>query len=319
MMWKKLGRIFNPSEHAFDNTFVGFSQSPQTLVFDDFVRVYFSMRKKDIESKFVSHIQYADFSKNMDKVLRISNHPVFGPGKKGCFDEHGVFPINIVRHAQKIMAYTNGWTRRVSVSVDTGIGYAESHDGGETFVRIGDGPVLSSTPNEPLLVGDAFVRYFEGQFHMWYIFGLGWKKYGEFSQPDRIYKIAHATSRNGIDWIKEDGKCIIPDRMNADECQALPTVIKIDARYHMIFCYRSSYDFRKNPENAYRLGYAFSDDLKTWQRDDSLAGLDISPNEWDSEMQCYPHLFEVDNRVYLLYNGNEFGKNGFGAALLIKS
>ena len=33
-------------------------------------------------------------------------------------------------------------------------------------------------------------------------------------------------------------------------------------------------------------------------------------------MRCYPHLFQVDERTYLMYNGNEFGRFGFGVAEL---
>jgi hypothetical protein len=33
-------------------------------------------------------------------------------------------------------------------------------------------------------------------------------------------------------------------------------------------------------------------------------------------MQCYPHVFQLDGAVYMLYNGNEFGRAGFGMAIL---
>ena len=33
-------------------------------------------------------------------------------------------------------------------------------------------------------------------------------------------------------------------------------------------------------------------------------------------MQCYPSLFACDDRVFLFYNGNEFGRYGFGVAEL---
>ena len=33
-------------------------------------------------------------------------------------------------------------------------------------------------------------------------------------------------------------------------------------------------------------------------------------------MQCYPHVYESDGIIFLLYNGNEFGRFGFGAAVL---
>jgi hypothetical protein len=66
------------------------------------------------------------------------------------------------------------------------------------------------------------------------------------------------------------------------------------------------------------LGYAFSDDLITWVRDDENSGIDLSETGWDSEMMCYPHIFECDGKQFLLYNGNEFGKYGFGIAELQK-
>lgn len=316
MKWNKLGEIFNPNDHQWADNFIGFAQSPQTIVFDDFVRVYFSIRKNDGNGKFISHIQFVDFEFDMKTIRNISAHEVFGPGKLGCFDEHGVFPMNVLRVGDKIYAYTNGWTRRVSVSVDTGIGFAISHDQGETFERIGDGPIMASTTHEPVLVGDPFVQVYNGVFHMWYLFGLGWKKYTD-GPPDRIYKIAHATSSDGINWDKEEGVKIIADKLNEDECQALPTVIYHDNKYHMYFCYRSSFDFRKNKNNGYRIGYAYSEDLCNWTRSDEEAGIDISVNDWDSDMQCYPHIFKVNDKIYLLYNGNEFGKYGFGIAELV--
>lgn len=316
MKWKKIGKIFNPNDHQWADNFIGFAQSPQALVFDDFIRVYFSIRKKDTNSKFISHIQYVDFEYDMKTIRKVSNHKVFGPGKLGCFDEHGIFPMNVLRVEDKIYAYTNGWTRRVSVSVETGIGFAVSHDNGETFERIGDGPIMSSSSHEPVLVGDPFVQFYNGQFHMWYLFGLGWKKYDD-APPDRIYKIAHATSNDGINWEKDEGIRIIPDKLNADECQALPTVIYHNKKYHMYFCYRSSFDFRKNKENSYRLGYAYSEDLITWVRADEDIDINFLENEWDSDMQCYPHLFQFKDKIFLLYNGNEFGKEGFGLAELI--
>jgi hypothetical protein len=317
MNWKKLGKIFDPNDHNWDDNFIGYAQSPQEIVFEDFVRVYFSIRKNDLNGKFISHIQYVDFEFDMKTIRKVSNHKVFGPGKIGCFDEHGVFPMNVLKLGDKIYGYTNGWTRRISVSVETGIGFAISHDNGETFERIGDGPIMSATTHEPVLVGDPFVQFYNGLFHMWYLFGLGWKKYFD-APPDRIYKIGHATSLDGINWEKEEARRIISDKLNEDECQALPTVLYHNNLYHMFFCYRSSCDFRKNKDNAYRIGYAFSSNLTDWERDDCKAGIELSEKGWDSDMQCYPHIFKVKEKVYLLYNGNEFGKNGFGIAELIE-
>ncbi len=93
-------------------------------------------------------------------------------------------------------------------------------------------------------------------------------------------------------------------------------MIKIENSYHMFFCYRQSFDFRNNANRGYRIGHAWSDDLKNWVRDDENPKLHGSPGAWDADMQCYPHAFECDSKVYLLYNGNEFGRYGFGLAIL---
>lgn len=318
MIWKKLGRIFDPTRYKLPNGCAEFAQSPQVLVFDDFVRVYFSTRAIDPRNgKFLSHVAFADFDLNFSRVLHVSEHEVIPLGGLGAFDEHGIFPFHVLRRPDGIYAYTCGWSRRVSVSVETGIGLAVSRDNGKTFARLGEGPVLSASLNEPCLVGDGFVKQAAGVYHMWYIFGTGWRCFVPNSPPDRTYKIAHAVSADGVNWRKEQAQQIIVDRLGTDESQALPSVIEIDGRWHMVFCYRQSFDFRKNPDRGYRIGHAWSENLHDWTRDDDMIPLDVTSGEWDDGMQCYPHLFTCQGRTYMLYNGNEFGRFGFGLAVLM--
>lgn len=317
MKWRKLGKIFDPTRHKLPNGCVQFAQSPQALVFDDFVRIYFSTRALDPSNgKYLSHVAFVDMRKNLCDVIRVSDHTVIPLGRLGTFDEHGIFPMNVVRHDGAVYGYTCGWSRRVSVSVETAIGLAISRDDGLTFERIGDGPVMAASLAEPCLVGDGFVRVIDGVFHMWYIFGTGWKKYAPDASPDRTYKIGHAISRDGVEWVKEEGRQIVPDRLGPDESQALPTVIRIGTRHHMFFCYRESFDFRTGRGRGYRIGHAWSDDLANWTRNDEQPMLEGTAGEWDGDMQCYPHTFECDGQIFLLYNGNEFGRHGFGLAVL---
>lgn len=316
MRWNKLGQIFNPADWDLGAGIVGYAQSPQALVFDDFVRIYFSTRRACANGKFHSTIRFVDFAKDFSRILRVSSHDVIADGALGSFDEHGIFPMNVLRVEGKLLAYTSGWSRRKSVDVDMAIGLAQSHDNGETFVRRGMGPVLCASLHEPFLVGDPFVRVYDSIFHMWYIFGTAWKIYPPSPTPERIYKIAHASSVDGVHWVKDEGMTTIANVLGVDECQALPSVITIAGRHHMFFCYRYANDFRVNPARGYRIGHAVSDDLLHWTRDDAALCLAPSANGWDSEMLCYPHVFNVDEKIYLLYNGNAFGKHGFGIAQL---
>ncbi len=315
MKWVKLGKIFDPTQHVLPNRCVEFAQSPQTLVLEDRVRVYFSTRVRDSVGKYLSYVAFVDFDRNLKDVLAVSKDTVIELGGLGCFDEHGIFPVNVLRDGNRVLAYTTGWNRKVSVSADASIGLAISHNDGLTFEKFGTGPVLSASLHEPFLIGDAFVASHGGLFHMWYIFGLRWKKFTESEPPDRVYKIAHATSCDGVNWTRE-GRQIVIDKLNADECQALPTVFERHGTYHMYFCYRQAHGFRLQSNCAYRLGYAWSHDMVNWMRDDDRAGIDVSTEGWDAQMQCYPHTFTLDGRVYMLYNGNEFGRTGFGLAVL---
>lgn len=307
MNWKRYGRIFSP-----ENFGLAYAKSPQAIEFDEYIRVYFSDCKKD-GSKLISYVCFADFTKDFKSVLRVERQ-IISDGALGAFDEHGIFPFSPVWIGDKLYAYTSGMSRRVSVSVDSGIGLAISLDNGETFQRIDEGPVLTSNLHEPFLVIDGFVRKYGDLFHMWYIYGENWKVFQEGAEPDRIYKIAHAVSKDGIEWMRGEGK-IIEDKIE-EESQALPTVVFYKNIYHMFFCYRCSYDFRTNSRRSYRLGYAKSYDLKKWVRCDEELQFPCAKSGWDSEMLCYPNAFVINGKLYMLYNGNGFGKSGFGLAEL---
>lgn len=317
MKWIKKGKIFDPTEYLTNDGYTEFAQSPQTLVFDNFVRIYFSTRTRDQKGEYISHISFIDMDINLTSIINVSKKTVIEAGARGTFDEHGIFPINPFKDGDRILAYTCGWSRRVSVPVETSIGIVESFNQGETFHRIGAGPILTATVNEPMLVGDGFVKQYNGTYYMWYIFGTQWMPASTSEPPARIYKIAYATSADGLNWQKNDGQQIISNVLNEIECQALPSVVKINDRFHMYFCFREATDFRKNPGRSYKIGYAYSDNLTSWTRSDKNSGISCGVAGWDCDMMCYPHIFKIKDKVFLLYNGNEFGKYGFGLAELL--
>jgi len=315
MKCRKLGRIFDPTEHLLPNNCHEYAQAPQALVFEDFVRIYFSTRERDRTGKFLSHIAFVDFDKSLRNIVGVSSQTVIELGGLGTFDEHGIFPMNVLRDGDRILGYTGGWTRRVSVPGDGSIGLAISHDDGLTFRKVGTGPVLTSSLQEPFLIGDPFIMKVGATYHMWYVYGVRWIENPASNSRERVYKIGHATSADGVAWTKT-GRQLINDKLNFDECQALPTVVRLKGEYHMFFCYREAIGFRNERSRSYRIGYASSIDAVTWVRQDDASGIDVSDDGWDSFMVCYPNVFLVDGNVHLLYNGNEFGRFGFGAAVL---
>lgn len=313
MGWEPKGVIFDPRQWADSSAVGSFAQSPQALVLEDRVRVYFSTRSADEgERTWRSDVAYVDFSTDFARMLDEPRGEVIAPGALGCFDEHGIFPFSVVPVGDEVWAYTTGWSRRRSVPVETGIGLAVSRDGGKTFERHGPGPVLSSSLHEPYLVCDGLVRGVDGRWLMWYVFGTAWTTDPATGVAERTYKIGVATSPDGIRWSSSGGGRAVPDRLGASESQALPSVVRVGDELHMAFCFRETFDFRTDPRRGYRLGHATSRDGVSWTRDDSAVG--FPSVGFDSDMRCYPHLVEVGDRRFLLYNGNEFGRWGFGVA-----
>src|SRR5205823_2061756 len=66
----------------------------------------------------------------------------------------------------------------------------------------------------------------------------------------------------------------------------------------------------------YLPGYARSADGMIWKRHDAELGLELSKEGWDSRALCYVSLVRAGDRMYAFYNGNNFGEDGFGYAIL---
>ncbi|MBK6469442.1 MAG: glycosylase [Betaproteobacteria bacterium] len=312
--WQKLGKVFSPQQVRDRPWLKEFAQAPATLVLDDVVRVYFSCRPPpDSEGRYISRSAYVDLDRHdLFQVRSVAERPILELGRVGEFDEFGTYPVSVIRAEGSLRAYYAGWTRCESVPFNTAIGCAISDDGGATFHKLGRGPVLSYSPDEPFVLSGPKVRRFGDHYQLFYIAGRKWKVVD--GRPEPVYKIRMATSLDGVSWQKT-GRDLIESRVEEDEAQASPDVLYFGGKYHMFFCYRYSSGYRGR-EFGYRIGYASSPDLLHWTRNDSKAGIDVSPEGWDSEMISYPHVFEVDGSIYMAYLGDQVGRYGFGLARL---
>ena len=309
--WEKKGLIFVPDRrYEWMQTH---AQNPTVLILEDRLRVYFTCRpKKDKDGNFASVTTFVDLEKhNPGKIIYVHDRPILSLGEPGTFDQFGVMPGSVLRVGNETWLYYVGWTRCQGVPYNHAIGLAISDDGGVEFRRLGRGPLFGRRLKEPFLQNSPFVLRRGDIFHMWYSSGIEWIEHG--GRMESIYVLMHATSHDGIHWERESVPCV-PFEVE-HECQTNPSVIEIGNRFHMWFCYRCGVDFR-NAERGYGIGYAWSDDLMNWHRDDDLGVLMPSKEGWDSQMVCYPRVVEVDGDTYMFYSGNYFGRDGFGYAIL---
>jgi hypothetical protein len=120
--------------------------------------------------------------------------------------------------------------------------------------------------------------------------------------------LKYAESFDGIQWFPT-GEISLEFKCDNEYAISKPSVLKEDGIYKMWYSYRG---------DRYRIGYAESEDGIHFNRMDETVGIDVSEFGWDSEMICYPHVFEHNGEKYMLYNGNGYGKSGIGLAILSK-
>jgi sucrose-6-phosphate hydrolase SacC (GH32 family) len=306
MKWIKKDRIFNVSGNfGWMNSH---AQVPTVLAKNDILRIYFATRPEP----GLSMTTFLDVDiNNPHEVLYIHDKPILELGIPGAFDEHGVMPSYVCENSGQVWMYYAGWSRRESIRYSNWTGIAVSNDGGKTFERMFPGPILDRTPHEIFSATGCYILREEGNWHMWYASGVEWLKIDD--QYEEHYVIKHAESKDGVNWIRENKK-LLPSKAQYEPTHT-PTVLSKDGKYHMWFCYRSVENFRDG-KGSYRMGYAWSNDLRDWKREDEKAGIDVSNDGWDSKMTAYPYIVETPNNILMFYNGNGFGSSGIGYAYL---
>lgn len=305
-MWQKKGLIYNVDcEFEWNQSH---AQVPVVDVLSDRLRIYYATRNYQGKST----ISFIEVDKENPKtILDKCKTPLFDFGNLGAFDDSGIMPSSIINVGSKKYLYYIGWTTRQTVPYQNAIGLAISTDGGATFTKFSEGPIITINHIEPYFSGTSYVMLEKDLYKMWYLSCVKWELIN--GKPEPLYNIKYAESDDGINW-KQTGRVAI--ELHDDEGGIVSaSVLKQNGLYKMWFGKRKHTDYRTNPENTYRIGYAESVDGIRWTRKDNLAGIDISEKGWDSEMISYPNVIQNNNQLVLFYNGNGFGKSGFGYAV----
>ena len=313
MPWIKHGLVFDPKVHA--PWVHSHAQVPTAFEMQDWIRVFYAGRNQAGRS----FITYVDLDKETpSKIIYVHDRPISELGRIGTFDDEGMMPSDVVTLNGVSYLYYSGWNRRLTCPYHNATGILKSVDGGHEFRRPFEGPVLDRIPTEPYLAVTPTVIIDDGIWKMWYVSGLSWQEVNGKFEP--VYVIKYAYSDDGINWRRPSEVCI-PSK-HPLEAFSRPSVVKDGDTYKMWFCCRDSVDFRGG-SGSYHFGYAESKDGVNWIRDDLQATWMREAQEWDSQMQCYPYVVDVNckgsTRRYLFFNGNGFGSTGFGYAEFVPS
>jgi predicted GH43/DUF377 family glycosyl hydrolase len=303
MRWTKLGLIYR---HEGKSTWAKHSalQPTPILLNEETIRVFVGFR----DNLGVGRIGYVDLSSDdPTKVLRISKQPVVDVGKPGTFDENGVVPCAAVKINHAIYLYYAGYQLGHQVRFVAFSGLAVSDDGGSNFRKLKDTPVLERSEEAFLFRVIHSIMFENGKWRVWYGAGSEFRENKNKTVP--IYNIRYLESNDCVDFPNK-GVVVLDCKKNENRV-GRPYIFKKNGLYNMFFAYETK-------TKSFRLGYAESTDRIHWKRKDNCVGLKESRTGWDSQMISYPSVIEVKNRTYLFYNGNDYGKEGFGCAVLTK-
>jgi predicted GH43/DUF377 family glycosyl hydrolase len=302
MKWIKHGCLFSPvGEYDWMQTHA--ANPFGVFVSEHVLQVYFTCR--DAQSR--SHIASLELDlQNGFKVKSLSAKPVLVPGELGLFDDSGTAMGFLLAEESRDLLYYLGWNLKQTVPWLNSIGLAIRKKGEEAFTKTSRAPILDRSNEDPFSISYPSILKENGIYRMWYGSNLSWGKTQE--QMQHVFK--YAESEDGIHW-RRDGKTVLGLEHPGEYALSKPMVIKRGNKYILFYSYRANGEVQ-----TYRIGYAVSDDGLNWTRKDDQVGINVSDAGWDSEMICYPFVFEYQHKLYILYNGNGYGRSGFGLAEL---
>lgn len=301
--WIKLGCIFNASGESSWMQSHAFLPTPH-LLSDDEIRIYISF----LDKNKVGRIGYVDVSaQDPTKIIKVSNHVVMDIGEPGSFDDNGVTPMCVLKDQNKLRMYYTGWQLSYKVRYFLFTGLAESNDGGETFKRLKQVPILERSDNELIVRTAAHVIKENNLYRMWYIGGS--KTIVVDNKQVPTYDMRYCESSDGITF-PSTGKVVLSPNGKDEYGFGRPYICPLpnDEGYEMWYSIRSR-------SGGYDIGYANSSDGVIWNRHDTQSGIKKSIEGWDNNMIAFGAVCDTKYGKYFFYNGNNYGETGFGVAI----
>lgn len=305
MKWRKHGIVYAPGgsvswarSHAMIPTPV--------LLSPTLLRVYCTF----CDEHMVGRPGFVDLNPdNPMQVLNVSKAPLFDIGRPGTFDENGILPCAVVPVGHQYYMYYVGFELGTKIRYRLLTGLAVSDDGGHTFSKIRQTPVLERSDAELYFRCGPFALWQDDHMRLWYIAGSEWTEVNGKQMP--VYVMKYQESADGRIWADE-GRLSLALEDEDEHGFGRPWVVRRGARDYQLY-----FSVRKRSVAAYRLGYAESTNGIDWVRKDHEMGLDVSPGGFDSDAIMYAAVITIGNKTWCFYNGNDFGRDGFALAELI--
>lgn len=295
--WERRGLVLAPPG-------TGLMQShamvPTPLVLPDRIRVYFTACDADLRGR----VFRVDLDRDDPRrILELDPRPVLDLGPPGAFDADSVNPSQVLESDGRLLLTYIGW-RRVSAEVPYTLfaGVAESADGGLSFQRIGDGQILHPSPTERFFRTAPFVFRTEAGWGMLYVGGGAFFD-GEAGKRMPTYSLCRAVSPDGRRWDAPPLPALLrPDPALGEIGFGRPVLWQEGEEMTLLVSVRTQEGYTQR---------------QAWLEGGGLRWATLLPGAaapWESQMTGFAAPCRAGDWEYLFYNGNGFGREGFGVA-----
>jgi hypothetical protein len=299
--WRKCGLVFDTARDGVGGWMQHSALTPTPWrLNDELIRVFAGFR--DVDG--VSRIGYVDVrADDPAVVVRVSAQPALDIGRAGCFDDNGMILGDVIDRPDGLYMFYVGFQRVARAKFLAFTGLAISTDGGESFERTQETPLLDRAPGRSTIAAVHAVLRENDRWRLWYAVGNDWEIID--GQPYPRYHIRHVETGDLQRIDRDDQVCLLPQ--GSEYRIGRPRVYRLHDGYVMYFT-------RGNVHGDYLPGMARSHDGVAWERCDEQLGIGLSESGWDSCTLCYPALIPVGDHLLMFYNGNDMGVDGFGVA-----
>lgn len=298
--WRKLGRLFEPPPEGLHPKLASHAANPLPVrLSGDVYRVFYSGR--DAANR--SSVGAVDVDIARAEVVRVHREPFFEHGGPGSFFEAGVSIGCLHAVGDRTLMLFMGWQQPEGGHWRGDIGaLVVAPD--LTLSLESPVPWLASDATDPVSLSYPWVLPdAAGGWRMWYGSTVTW----DAGNGEMLHVINGAHSADGLHWAREG--LAVPFQLGRAQAFSRPSVVR-DGRGGLDMWF----SFRSGSGTPYRIGRARSADGLCWRLCLDQSGIDVSPAGWDSEMLAYPCVWDHDGRRLMLYNGNGYGRSGFGLA-----
>lgn len=297
--WRKLGQLYEPGGDRHPKLLTHAANPLAVLLAGDVYRVFYSGRDAGNRSS----VGAVDIDIVARRVFAEHREPVFEHGPEGSFFEAGVSIGNAYETGGQRYMLFMGWQVPKGGHWRGDIGRLKVGD--DLSLRLdGAAPFMAGDATDPVSLSYPWVTASGEGYEMWYGSTVAW----DAGNGEMLHVVKHAVSDDGHAWRRTG--LAVPYEIGRAQAFSRPTVLRAQSGdLEMWFSYRSGRG------ETYRIGYARKPVDGPWRLALEEAGIAPSAAGWDSEMIEYPFVLAHEGRVYMLYNGNGYGRTGFGLAV----